>query len=164
MSTENDAKLSRSPRGRHASAAADTRTVRRLGARIFADLLPTSTHDREPVPASPGLGSSLEDTEGSHSGANTRPVGPIAADLHTPAALARKETPTMRAYRTQARYYFSTRQLLPAGSLVFFSDKLQRYVHPTDGTLLDPHPRLQELSDAESQELTAHWQTALARY
>jgi hypothetical protein len=70
----------------------------------------------------------------------------------------------MRAYRTQGQYYFSTRQLLPAGSLVFFSDKLQRYVHPTDGTLLDPHPRLQELSDAESQELAAHWQTALARY
>jgi hypothetical protein len=47
---------------------------------------------------------------------------------------------------------------------VFFSNKLQRYVHPTDGTLLDPHPRLQELSEGESQELETHWQTALARY
>jgi len=70
----------------------------------------------------------------------------------------------MRAYRTESRYYFSTRQLLPSGSLVFFSDKLQRYVHPTDGTLLDPHPRLQELSEDESRELEAQWQTALARY
>jgi hypothetical protein len=70
----------------------------------------------------------------------------------------------MRAYRTESRYYFSSRQLLPTGSLVFFSTKLHRYVHPTEGILLDPHPRLQELSDAESQELEAHWQTALARY
>lgn len=58
----------------------------------------------------------------------------------------------------------TTRQLLPAGSLVFFSDKLQRYVHPTDGTLLDPHPRLQAHSEDESRELEAHWQTTLARY
>jgi hypothetical protein len=70
----------------------------------------------------------------------------------------------MRAFRTESRYYFSSRQLLPVGSLVFFSDKLQRYVHPTDGTLLDPHPRLQELSVGESQELETRWQTALARY
>ncbi|HEV8712996.1 MAG TPA: hypothetical protein VGX03_09230 [Candidatus Binatia bacterium] len=70
----------------------------------------------------------------------------------------------MRAYRTESRYYFSSRQLLPVGSLVFFSDKIQRYVHPTDGTLLDPHPRLQQLSDVESRELEAHWQKALARY
>jgi len=47
---------------------------------------------------------------------------------------------------------------------VFFSNKIQRYVHPTEGILLDPHPRLQELSAAESQELEVHWQTALARY
>ena len=70
----------------------------------------------------------------------------------------------MRAYRTESRYYFSSKQLLPIGALVFFSEKIQRYVHPTDGVLLDPHPRLQELSDVESRELEVHWQTALARY
>ena len=53
--------------------------------------------------------------------------------------------------------------VLPAGALVFFSDKHRRYVHPTAGTLLDPHPRLERLSDAESQELEAQWQEALAR-
>jgi len=70
----------------------------------------------------------------------------------------------MRAYRTESRYYFSSRQLLPVGSLVFFSEKLRRYVHPTDGTLLDPHPRLRQLSDAESLELEEHWKHALIRY
>jgi hypothetical protein len=37
-------------------------------------------------------------------------------------------------------------------------------VHPTDGVLLDPHPRLQPLSDEESLELEAHWQKDLSRY
>jgi hypothetical protein len=70
----------------------------------------------------------------------------------------------MKVYRTESHYYFSSKQLLPAGSLVFFSDKLRRYVHPTAGTLLDPHPRLQPLSEAESQEFAEHWQEALVRY
>jgi len=69
----------------------------------------------------------------------------------------------MKVYRTESCYYFSSRQLLPSGSLVFFSDKLRRYVHPTAGTLLDPHPRLQLLSEAESQEFEKHWQEALSR-
>ena len=69
----------------------------------------------------------------------------------------------MRAYRTESSYYFSSKQLLTAGALVFFSDKHRRYVHPTAGTLWDPHPRLERLSDAESQELEAQWQEALAR-
>jgi hypothetical protein len=69
----------------------------------------------------------------------------------------------MRAYRTESSYYFSSKQLLPAGALVFFSEKHRRYVHPTAGTLLDPHPRLQLLSDTESRELEAQWQEALAR-
>ena len=164
MATERDRKLPQSPRVYHSFSAADKRTVRRLGARIFADLLPGSTGDLAPVPSAPRSGSSVEDTEWSRSGADTLPVDPAAAGLRTPATLAGKETPTMRAYRTESRYYFSSRQLLPAGSLVFFSDKIQRYVHPTDGTLLDPHPRLQQLSDVESQELEAQWQQALARY
>jgi hypothetical protein len=70
----------------------------------------------------------------------------------------------MKVYRTESPYYFSSRQLLPVGSLVFFSDKLRRYVHPTAGTLLDPHPRLQLLSEAESQEFEEHWKEALVRY
>ena len=70
----------------------------------------------------------------------------------------------MKAYRTATPYYFSSKHLLPIGSLVFFSDKLGRYAHPTDGVLFDPHPRLHSLSEAESQELTEHWQTELSRY
>jgi hypothetical protein len=92
------------------------------------------------------------------------PFGTAAQDPHTPAKQAGKEVLPMRAYRTESRYYFSSRQLLPVGSVVFFSEKLRRYVHPTDGTLLDPHPRLQRLSDAESLELEEHWKQALVRY
>lgn len=69
----------------------------------------------------------------------------------------------MRAYRTESTYYFSSKQLLPAGSVVFFSDKHRRYVHPEAGTLLDLHPRLQSLSEAESQQLEKQWQEALSR-
>src|SRR5215813_10098724 len=83
--------------------------------------------------------------------------------VQTPAPRVGKEPPSMKVYRTESHYYFSSKQLLPAGSLVFFSDKRRRYVHPTAGTLLDPHPRLQQLSDVESQELEAHWQKALSR-
>ncbi|MEW6299059.1 MAG: hypothetical protein AB1671_15190 [Thermodesulfobacteriota bacterium] len=70
----------------------------------------------------------------------------------------------MQAYRTESGYYFSSRQLLAAGTIVFFSEKLRRYVHPTAGILFDPHPRLRALSAAESQALTAQWHEALARY
>lgn len=70
----------------------------------------------------------------------------------------------MKAYRTESQYYFSSKQLLPAGSLVFFSEKLHRYVHPTDGILYDPHPRLRSLPEAESQALETHWHDALSRY
>lgn len=161
MATDKERKLYPSARVHSSFSKTDKRTVHQLGARIFADLLPGSTNELAPPPISR---SSLGDTEWSQSGTNTLPVASVAADLHTPASPAEKETPTMRAYRTESRYYFSSKQLLPVGSLVFFSDKIKRYVHPTDGTLLDPHPRLQELSEGESQELAAHWQTALARY
>ena len=70
----------------------------------------------------------------------------------------------MKAYRTDSPYYFASKHLLPVGSLVFFSERLRRYVHPTDGVLFDPHPRLQSLPEAESQALEAHWHEALARY
>jgi len=68
----------------------------------------------------------------------------------------------MKAYRTESSYYFSSRQLLAAGALVFFSDKQRRYVHPAAGVLLDPHPRLQALSDEESRKLEKEFQEALA--
>jgi hypothetical protein len=70
----------------------------------------------------------------------------------------------MKAYRTESPYYFSSKQLLPVGSLVFFSEKIKRYVHPTGGVLLDGHPRLQLLSETESQALEDHWREALAGY
>jgi hypothetical protein len=106
----------------------------------------------------------LDDVEWSLSDWETILLDSTASVLRTPVTPAGKENFTMKAYRTESRYYFSSRQLLPVGSLVFFSEKIQRYVHPTDGTLLDPHPRLQQLSDIESQELEVHWQKALARY
>ncbi len=164
MATEIDHKLSQLPRVHRSSSAADERTVRRLGARIFADLLPGSIGDLATVPPARRPGSSLNDVEWSRSDWETLSLDSAASVLRTPASRAGKETFTMRAYRTESRYYFSSKQLLPIGSLVFFSDKIQRYVHPTDGTLLDPHPRLQQLSDVESQELEAHWQKALSRY
>jgi hypothetical protein len=70
----------------------------------------------------------------------------------------------MKAYRTESPYYFSSKQLIPVGSVVFFSDRLRRYVHPTNGILLDPHPRLQSLSDEESLKWETHWQKDLLPY
>ena len=70
----------------------------------------------------------------------------------------------MKAYHTQSPYYFASKHVLPAGSVVFFSTKLRRYVHPTDGVLYDSHPRLQPLSDTESQALEERWYDALLGY
>jgi len=162
MSTEIDRKPLQPPRVHRSSSAADERTVRRLGARIFADLLPGSTSGLATAPPALRPGPSLEEVEWSQSDWETMPPSSVASALRTPVTQA-KET-FMIASRTESRYYFSSRQLLPVGSLVFFSDKIRRYVHPTDGTLLDPHPRLQQLSDVESRELEVHWQKALARY
>ena len=164
MSTEREPQLPRPPQGRRSSSAVEKRTVRRVGARIFADLLPQSTRAPALLPATLSSGSFVADKEWSQSHEDIGPVKPTRSVLRTPTSPAGKETFSMRAYRTESQYYFSSRQLLPTGSLVFFSNKIQRYVHPTEGILLDPHPRLQELSAAESQELEVHWQTALARY
>lgn len=68
----------------------------------------------------------------------------------------------MKAYRTESSYYFSSKKLLGAGVVVFFSDKQRRYIHPTAGVLLDPHPRLLALSDEESRKLEKEWQETLA--
>jgi hypothetical protein len=70
----------------------------------------------------------------------------------------------MKAYHTQSPYYFASKHVLPAGSVVFFSEKLRRYVHPKDGVLYDSHPRLQPLSDTESQALEERWYDALLGY
>jgi hypothetical protein len=67
----------------------------------------------------------------------------------------------MKVYRTESPYYFSSKQLLPVGSLVYFSDKRGRYIHPTAGMLLDPHPRLQLLSGEESRAFEEHWREQL---
>ena len=164
MSRAIDAKLPEPPRSRRAISAADEQKVSRLGARIFAELIPRRSIRGAIVPRSFQSKPSSDTPGGLSSDWASTPITTVLLDPHTPAARTGKETLSMQAYRTESRYYFSSRKLLPVGSLVFFSNKIRRYVHPTDGTLLDPHPRLQVLSDAESQELEAHWQTALARY
>jgi hypothetical protein len=70
----------------------------------------------------------------------------------------------MKAYHTQSPYYFASKHILPAGSVVFFSEKLRRYVHPTEGVLYDPHPRLRSLPEAESLALEEQWHDALLCY
>jgi hypothetical protein len=70
----------------------------------------------------------------------------------------------MRAYRTESTYYFSSTHLIPGGVVVFFSEKLKRYIHPVEGVLLDGHPRVRVLPEAESEELEAACHGALARY
>lgn len=70
----------------------------------------------------------------------------------------------MRAFRTESTYYFSSTHLIARGALVFFSEKRRRYIHPVEGFLLDGHPRVQILPEAESEVLEAEWHDALARY
>jgi hypothetical protein len=70
----------------------------------------------------------------------------------------------MKAYRTESPYYFSSKRLLASGALVFFSEKIKRYVHLTDGILLDGHPRLQPLSEDESKAVEAQGHNTLAKY
>jgi hypothetical protein len=122
------------------SSAADTRRVRRLWQDIFAELLPRSTRGA------------------------VDPASPPSHKRYTHPTVVRKEHDAMQAYLTESPYYFSSKHLLPVGSVVFFSTKIRRYVHPTDGVLLDGHPRLQMLSESESQALSAQWREALARY
>jgi len=143
MSTKRDPNLPQSFRVHGSSAAADARKVRTLGDRIFKELLPWSTKERS-------------------SERQQLPLAPLLKTL--PRTRERKDTLSMKAFRTESRYYFSSKQLLPVGSLVFFSERLQQYVHPTDGVLLEAHPLVESLSDAESLELEAHWQNDLSRY
>jgi hypothetical protein len=152
------------PRVHRSSFAADERVVRRIGARILAELLPLTTDQLAAVRRSLRSSRSREKRGGLPPGWVSMPRDPFvhAPQLYT--SVTQKETVTVKAYRTESGYYFSSRQLLAAGALVFFSEKLRRYVHPTAGTLLDPHPRLQALSDLESQELEALWKEKLDRF
>jgi hypothetical protein len=164
MPTVIDTRLSQPHRVHGSSFAADERRVRRLGALIFAELLPCSTVGIATASSSFRPQSSSGDPEWLQPGRVLLPSDTATRNPLTPIARAGKEISSMKAYRTESSYYFSSRQLLPAGALVFFSDKHRRYIHPTAGTLLDPHPRLQSLSDAESQELEEHWHEALSRF
>jgi hypothetical protein len=140
MSTPNDPRLPQPLRSRRFLSAADARRVRQLWDGIFAELLPQSTKGTE---------------DSSSPSPQLSPTAP---------ASIREESQPMQAYLTESPYYFSSKQLLPVGSVVFFSEKIRRYVHPTDGVLLDGYPRLQPLPENESQALEARWRDALARY
>jgi hypothetical protein len=164
MSTEVDPKLSQPFQSRRSVSSADARMVRKIDAGIFAKLLPHSTKSLSPGrPSSSSPPSVNLQNEPQSDEASTPWLAP-AHELHPSVTQIKKETLAMKAYRTESPYYFSSRQLLPAGSLVFFSNKIRRYVHPTDGILFDSHPRLQSLSDAESQTLEEQWRDALANY
>lgn len=162
MPTAIDPRLSQPHRVHGSSFAADDRRVQRLSTLIFAELLPWSTIGIATASSSRHLRAASGDPGWPQPRAAAVPGDTTRHSLSS-AKRARKEVSFMKAYRTESSYYFSSRQLLPAGALVFFSDKHRRYIHPTAGTLLDPHPRLQSLSDAESQELEQHWHDALSR-
>ena len=151
MATENEPKLT-PPFRPHRSSAADERKVRNMSERIFAELFPRRLHGK-----TVRYSSSLPDQ--AFSSVNTGP-----AILRPTGTRGKKEPLSMKVYRTESRYYFSSKQLLPAGALVFFSDRLRRYVHPTAGTLLDPYPRLCLLPEDESAAFEEHWQETLSRF
>ncbi len=161
MSTERTLKFPQPIRVHRSSLAADERKMRSLGAHIFAELLPHSTASIETIRPASRL--TLDEPSWLQLDQTLIPFDTTTQDPHPSIPWAGKEILPMKVYRTESRYYFSSKQLLPAGSLVFFSDKLRRYVHPTAGTLLDPHPRLQLLSEAETQEFEKHWQETLSR-
>jgi hypothetical protein len=161
MSSESNPKLPQLPWSHRAAVATPERVVRRIGARIFRELLTPNIRRRALSHSSRLLQPSLGDLQ------EQPPDGalvPRDTSIHNPvqhATQAKKETPAMRVYRTEAPYYFSSKQLLPVGALVYFSDKRGRYIHPTAGILLDPHPRLQLLSGEESQAFAEHWREQL---
>lgn len=164
MSTEVDPKLLQPIQNRRAVSTADARIVKKIDAGIFAELLPHSTKSLSPGRPSSSPQPFASFQNGRQSEEASMPW--ISTDQDFPPAVAQiqKETLAMKAYRTESSYYFSSRHLLPAGVVVFFSDKLRRYVHPTEGILYDSHPRLQSLTDAESQTLAEQWKDALTSY
>lgn len=161
-----DVNLLQSFTARRVVSAANERTMHRIDAGIFAELLPATTKQLASLRSSRRHSWSHPDSgeESRSRGASTLDDSPVSPPLHAPATWVRKESPPMKAYRTESPYYFSSKQLLPVGSLVFFSEKLKRYVHPTGGILRDGYPRLQVLSETESHALEDHWREALAGY
>lgn len=161
-----DVNLLQSFTARRVVSAANERTMYRIDAGIFAELLPSTTKRLASLRSSRRHSWSHADIgEEPHSDrASTLNDSPASPPLHAPTTWVRKESPPMKAYRTESPYYFSSKQLLPVGSLVFFSEKLRRYVHPTGGILRDGYPRLQVLSETESHALEDHWREALAGY
>ena len=156
--------LLRSFVARRAASAMEDRQVRKINTGIFAELLPFTTKSLASL-RSPFQRRLLANMPKDPQSDETFTLNDASVlPLHAPALRVRKESFPMQAYLTASPYYFSSKQLLPAGSLVFFSEKIKRYVHPTDGVLLDGHPRLQMLSEAESQTLEDRWRDALARY
>ena len=157
-----DVDLPRPAKVRRTSTAADAKKMRRIGARIFKELLPESTRAKTVASLrTPPSGARPERWLSGMEATSTDTTGQQRGTL----ALAEgKEASVMKAYRTTIRYYFSSKQLLPVGSVVFFSEQLQRYVHPVDGILLDGRPLLDPLSDEESVEQETRWHKDLARY
>jgi len=160
-----DLKLIQAFAVRRAASAANERKMRKIDAGIFAELLPSTTKHLASLRFSRQYSRPHANRlqEPRSSGASMIGDFPVPS-LDAPATQVRKESFSMKAYRTESPYYFSSKQILPVGSLVFFSEKLKRYVHPTGGVLLDGHPRLQLLSETESQALEDRWREALARY
>ena len=163
MAIESESKLTPLFRP-HRSSAADERKVRSISARIFAELFPRRLHGKTVRPVSHPPRPSSRSAEGQQSYQAFSSVSTGSAMSHSTRTRRRKESLPMKVYRTESRYYFSSKQVLPAGALVFFSDKLKRYIHPTAGTLLDPYPRLCLLPKEESAAFEEHWQEALSRF
>src|SRR5262249_61122955 len=119
MATESAHKLPRPPRGRPSSSAVEKRAVRRVGARIFADLLPQTTRGRSSVPAAPSSVSRLEDTQWVRSHEDPLSGEYAGSVLWTPALPAGEEAPPLRACLTETRDDVSSRPTLPTRSHVF---------------------------------------------
>src|SRR3712207_4080775 len=107
------------PRAHGSSLAEDARAMCRLSARIFAALLPRSTTRLATLPGArrpqcPQL--SVGDTGRRQSGGAFTPFD-LIHNRPMPAPWVGQETLPMKVYRTESSYYFSSKQLLPAGAL-----------------------------------------------
>jgi hypothetical protein len=148
----------------HRSSVADERKVRSISDRIFAELFSRRLQGKTVRASSFPPRSSSRSVGGQQSDQTFSPVNANPAVVRTTRRRGRKGPLSMKVYRTESHYYFSSKQLLPAGALVFFSDRLRRYVHPTAGTLLDPYPRLCLLPEDESAAFEERWQETLSHF
>src|SRR5262249_61405549 len=113
MATESAHKLPRPPRGRPSSSAVEKRAVRRVGARIFADLLPQTTRGRSSVPAAPSSVSRLEDTQWVRSHEDPLSGEYAGSVLWTPALPAGAGSAAMEGYPPEYTGAFLSAQTLP---------------------------------------------------